>query len=353
MAWKSLCLTYFFWFVGGWFGLHHLYLGRDRHAFLIWSTAGGYWGFGWFRDFLKIPTYVRDANEDPEYMETLIQLMRKKKRPPYSFFRQAGQVVAGNFWGWALELAVPQEEIFGYSFKWLHLLIPFAIALGVHAAGNVGRVRGSFIWALFGAYSWVPLRLYGSDTISIAAFISSTVFEAKALEWRRTPRKPHSFLRRFTVLGACFLLYCNLWFAFMYFNLEVTDSSGETIKFRDAVDNFLTSPLWKDFLQTLKNVFSKWWHQGWKESWKLLMNELDPHGERQALTVLGLDEGATQEEITAHWRKLSREWHPDRYLDPAKKLEAQEKFMEFNAAYENLSQMKARRSKRNRSFQDF
>jgi len=101
MAWKSLCLTYFFWFIGGWFGLHHLYLGRDRHAFLIWSTAGGYWGnlfisilsilgilfvlfiilgFGWFRDFLKIPTYVRDANEDPEYMETLIQLMRKKKR---------------------------------------------------------------------------------------------------------------------------------------------------------------------------------------------------------------------------------------------------------------------------------
>lgn len=44
MAWKSVCLTYFFWFIGGWFGLHQLYLGRDRHAFLIWSTAGGYWG---------------------------------------------------------------------------------------------------------------------------------------------------------------------------------------------------------------------------------------------------------------------------------------------------------------------
>jgi len=80
MAVKSVCLTYFFWLIGGWFGLHHLYLRRDRHAFLMWSTAGGYWGFGWFRDFLKIPTYVKDANEDPAYMEALIQLMRKKKR---------------------------------------------------------------------------------------------------------------------------------------------------------------------------------------------------------------------------------------------------------------------------------
>ena len=60
----------------------------------------------------------------------------------------------------------------------------------------------------------------------------------------------------------------------------------------------------------------------------------------------------TQEEITAQWRKLSREWHPDRYMDPVKKQEAQEKFMEYNAAYETLSQMKARRFKKNKSFQD-
>ena len=70
------------------------------------------------------------------------------------------------------------------------------------------------------------------------------------------------------------------------------------------------------------------------------------------MQVLGLNEGSTQEEITAQWRKLSREWHPDRYMDPTKKLEAQEKFMEFNAAYENLSLIKTRRSKKNRSFQE-
>ena len=68
---------------------------------------------------------------------------------------------------------------------------------------------------------------------------------------------------------------------------------------------------------------------------------------------MGLEEGVTQEEITARWRKLSKEWHPDRYPDPTKKQEAQEKFMEFNAAYEKLSNIKARRSKKNRTFQDY
>jgi len=77
---KSLCLTYFFWLVGGWFGLHHIYLGRDRHAFLIWSTAAGYLGLGLLRDLWRIPTYVKDANNDPTYLEELTRKMRKNTR---------------------------------------------------------------------------------------------------------------------------------------------------------------------------------------------------------------------------------------------------------------------------------
>lgn len=71
------------------------------------------------------------------------------------------------------------------------------------------------------------------------------------------------------------------------------------------------------------------------------------------MQVLGLESDAKQEEITAQWRKLSREWHPDRFMDPDKKLEAQEKFMEFNAAYETLSKIKTRRARKNKSFQDY
>ena len=38
---KSLFITYLLWLIGGWIGLHHFYLRRDKQAFLWWSTLGG------------------------------------------------------------------------------------------------------------------------------------------------------------------------------------------------------------------------------------------------------------------------------------------------------------------------
>jgi hypothetical protein len=35
-------------------------------------------------------------------------------------------------------------------------------------------------------------------------------------------------------LGICVLLYSSLWVSYLYFNAEMTDSSGESIKFRDG-----------------------------------------------------------------------------------------------------------------------
>ncbi len=80
MTKKSVCITYLFWLIGGWFGLHQIYLRRDRHAFLIWSSAAGYLGLGLIRDLWRIPQYVKDANEEPVYMEELIKKMREKKK---------------------------------------------------------------------------------------------------------------------------------------------------------------------------------------------------------------------------------------------------------------------------------
>ena len=50
------------WLLGGWLGLHHFYLGRDKQALVWWCLPGGYFGLGWFRDLWRIPEYVREAN---------------------------------------------------------------------------------------------------------------------------------------------------------------------------------------------------------------------------------------------------------------------------------------------------
>jgi TM2 domain-containing membrane protein YozV len=76
MAKKSIFLTYILWLVGGFFGLHHIYLERDAQAFIWWCTFGGYIGCGWLRDIFHIPEYVADANEDRKFMEKHVQQVR-------------------------------------------------------------------------------------------------------------------------------------------------------------------------------------------------------------------------------------------------------------------------------------
>ena len=45
---------------------------------------GGYFGLGWFRDIWRIPSYVREANDDPAYLIDLTEKMRTRKKPPFS-----------------------------------------------------------------------------------------------------------------------------------------------------------------------------------------------------------------------------------------------------------------------------
>ena len=64
--------------------------------------------------------------------------------------------------------------------------------------------------------------------------------------------------------------------------------------------------------------------------------------------MLGLPDTASQEEIKQQYKKLVKQWHPDKQKDAAKKEEAQAKFIEIKEAYETLSMIKARRSEKNR-----
>lgn len=82
---KSIMLTYLFWLVGGFCGLHHFYLGRDWQAFLWWCTLGGYAGCGWIRDIFHIPEYVADANEDKNYLSKLTEKIRRNKKVMFEF----------------------------------------------------------------------------------------------------------------------------------------------------------------------------------------------------------------------------------------------------------------------------
>lgn len=76
---KSVIWTYILWLFGGIFGVHHFYLRRDRHAFVWWTTLGGF-GIGWLGEIFRIPRYVRDSNENPRHMQELALRMAKNNK---------------------------------------------------------------------------------------------------------------------------------------------------------------------------------------------------------------------------------------------------------------------------------
>jgi curved DNA-binding protein CbpA len=50
--------------------------------------------------------------------------------------------------------------------------------------------------------------------------------------------------------------------------------------------------------------------------------------------VLGVRQGASQEEIKSAYRRLVKQYHPDRYADNPLKELAQEKLKQINEAYD-------------------
>nr|CAD7395740.1 unnamed protein product [Timema poppensis] len=316
MAKKSMLTTYILWFIGGVFGLHHLYLGRDAQAFLWWCTLGGYVGCGWLRDIFYIPEYVSDANEDP----------------PFSSVRFFGMFVVAYLWSSVVTMAIPEEPIGGINWRFLIVLAPLACALGVWTVGNIGREQGTIWWPLAAAYATFPLYYYFEDdttAYSLMTFVSSLAFDTWSKKWRRSPPKKNYF----------------------YFNTKLTDSEGEEIPVREAIHHFFTSPWWVDLKQSLHDTWVYAQHHGWVETWRQIIDLSDPHGEQNAYKVLGVSGAASQAEIRLKYRELSREFHPDKVKDPEKRREAQEQFMEIQQAYETLSKIKGRRSRKNKKFE--
>ncbi|CAK9798247.1 DnaJ homolog subfamily C member 22 [Anthophora quadrimaculata] len=352
---KKQCSTfwaYVLWLFGGLIGAHHVYLERDAQAFVYCSTFGGYFGFGWLRDIYRIPSYVLDANEDPKFINEFKRKVRMNRKPPFSTVRFATENAVAYLWAELYRNAIPEDEIFGINFKYLLILTPFVIALGVWTVGNIGREQGSIWIALCSAYLFYPTLTYiGDDNMWIFLMVAaaSFSFDTFSKQWRLKPRKKRSFVQRMFYLGLAVAIYMCFIGSYLYFNAVITDSKGEEIKLSEAVQHFLTSPIWLDLKASLEATWNQAVSQGFWATWAQIVDLTDPRGEINAYKVLGLSQMATQAEVTSRWRTLSRDNHPDKIKGTEEeRRQAQEKFMEIQQAYEILSKAKNRRQRRNR-----
>ena len=284
----------------------------------------------------RIPEYVDDANEEPKYFENLTRKMKKRKSPQFSIARFAGQLTVGFFYGTLMRMAIPYETpayLVGVG-------ISFGITVGVYIVGNIGREQGGFLKP-FIACLFTNLLLTIMTEVEanymLCALVSSLTFN-----WFRSYKQKYeqkTFCRRVFLMWFYVTLFLSLWLSFAYFNAEVTTEDGETVKFREAVNHFFKSPAWLEFTDSLNQIYEQGKRQGWKSIYDEIVKALDPKGEANARRVLGVTETTTEKEIKQIYKKLAREWHPDRYRGDNKK-EAEQKFMEIAEAYEILTSKK-------------
>ena len=347
---KSLFISYVLWLFGGIFGLHHFYLHRDRHAFVWCCTLGGYFGIGWLCEVFSIPSYVRDANEDPKFIEEFVKKLQFYRKPPYSAKRLLGEIMIGYLFGQLYQMAIPETLFMGIDFGFLHWLIPVFVALGVWTVGNIGREKGVLWHCLLAAFVAYPVRYFVYDetyTLVITALISALAFDNFSKEWLRTPPKRRGTIERTLKFSAALCIYFSLWGCFLYFNGTISDENGNEVPIQEALHNFLASAWWTDITQALKDTYNYAQHHGWYETWKEIFESMDVDGERNAYKVLGVSATASQAEITSAYRKLSKEYHPDKVKDASQKAAANQRFIEIQQAYSVLSKIKSSRRRKN------
>lgn len=350
---KSVVIAYVLWLFGGIFGLHHLYLHRDRHAFVWWCTLGGYMGVGWLSEIFLIPEYVRDANEDPRFVKQFVAKLQAYPRPPYSAKRFLGQIMMGYLGGYLCSSAIPQTITAGIDFTWLHWLIPFFVSLGIWTVGNIGRECGAWWPSIVGALVSYPARyLIYDETYSLllTALISALAFDALSKQWRRTPPRRRGATERTLKFTGALCIYFSLWGCVILFNGTITDEDGSEVPIHEALQNFLASAWWTDLKQALHDTYNYAQHHGWYEIWREVFESMDVDGERNAYKVLGVSATASQADITAAYRKLSKENHPDKVKDEAQRAAAHQRFIDIQQAYSVLSKIKSNRRRKNKQF---
>lgn len=315
---KSLTRAYIYLFLGGIFGAHHFYLGRDEHAFLIITTVGGYFTLGLIRDLWRLPEYVKDANEEPEYMRGLKEQIIKHRRPPSSVVRQVALLVVGNFFALLVQYSIPQDIISDQTETILRfILIPPASAIGVWLVGNVGRHQGCLWKPLVASYlSLAASTSLGMPPESLTTLFALLTFNRLCNSWRLKRRRTKPWKRMaFITIGL--IIYFSFWTSWFYFKCEfMHPDTSETVKCKDSLPSLHEI---KDFIWMMIDEIQ---NQSSKRS--------------EAFKTLGLEDGASPSEIRARYKILSREFHPDKEIDVDKKKAVQEKFIQVQNAYNRL-----------------
>jgi len=323
--------------LGGWFGLHHLYLRRPIQAGL-WacSPCFCFFNLSLLRDAISIPSYVEASNNTESEQARLEVEMKYSKVPPWRFSRILGCYFFGAWFAWC-------GFSWGPSFApllWFQVTRAVAGALGIWLAGcacthQIGDLKAT----LAGCAAGACLGDYMISAAGIAGFQWSRQWQPEATKKRLAWWK--------VALLVCLFWFCTV-LGFVEHASITAKVHGEdrTFGLKDCIFNVLRGISWKDFRNFDGNGedSEKWdWSRfDWEKIFSSVSSRLDVAGEKRALNTLGMSDFVgkkyTAEDVKKHYRAAAKKWHPD-HVAQADKAEAESKMQEINAAKEVLDKI--------------
>ncbi|KAF6724754.1 DnaJ-like protein subfamily C member 22 [Oryzias melastigma] len=293
-------------------------------------TLGGF-GFGWVREVIRIPAYVRAANKDPEKER---RKENNRALPPPGPIRFAGQVCVGIYFG-----AVALIGLNSLSFFYL-IVLPLSVGAGVHLVSSVGEQTSDLKKTLTACLVTSPV-FYGSTLsplpISLAASIAAS--QHRRFKPPKTPSSTQKLGPRLYKLALAWLAFSAPIGYCVFYNTTATlyyisDSIAALL------DIFWFLPWLRGVLEYILLIPYRilcaltgggYQEEAWRKILEILLKEYTEK-EKQALQVFSLKSDASLEEITRSYREMAKTWHPDH--NPSK--EAEEMFLKVQEAYEVL-----------------
>ncbi|GAB1601745.1 dnaJ homolog subfamily C member 22-like [Argonauta hians] len=339
----NVIIAYILWFFGGIFGVHHLYLRRDNQALVWWTTLAGC-GIGWFRDLWRIPSYVRQANNEPSYVDEIKELKRIYKKPPFSYERIITEIFVSSLLAYLFYSAWSVDLLKSYGFVnilVITVLTPLVAAYGVLLVANIGEQRADFKLPVIGSFLGIPFYLKDPTQIIYSSLISTAFLNYfNGTRWRdispNRPQRTGCLKRTLRITSFCFV-YLSLWALVINHNASVRDSTGKERKLSEVIIRYFSSEEWQQTKESIWFLYEYGSENGWTNLadaiWKIFATEDVPN----AYKVLGLSPDATQEEIKSKYRNLVKKWHPDKHKDANMKKLASNHFMAIQNAYNILT----------------
>lgn len=278
MTTKSIKKAYALWFFGGLFGLHHFYLGRDKQAFIWLTTLGGFF-IGFLRDLYKIPEYVRESNEEKEFLAQFNKKKSQLKTPLFKTSRFVSSIAVGTFFGYLTKNCMKNFITDFDELEYIALVLsPLIVSIVVYLIGTEGSKKCNFKWPLLGSYVAFLFDLLRNSSSNFSCVFLSTLFLNWNIEWDKEHfenKKKRKLSKRIFLITLGAILFA-LIFALFVWNNASYQVDGKKVTLKESVYKIFESEEAKKLAEVAKMMWNFYKAHGLKKSINHMFYGYDP-----------------------------------------------------------------------------